>query len=318
MLEKNRFTKLYQSLFKDNADDRDKKHFAYWFAQLDLSGGKIFDSEDEMEQIRSRMAANLQKHTMAKNNSHIRPLWQRLTVAAGLLIVISALAITLLQSRQTSLSTITYNSYTTKAGERRIITLPDGSAITINNQTTLKVPISTNLKKREVFLTGQAFFDIKHNKLSPFIVHAGQLNVQVLGTSFDVRRYANETSSKVTVASGMVGVLTSDGKKVYMLLPGKQLIYFNNTGKIITQYTDTVSATGWRQGKLIFNNEPVSDVCRVMENWYDVHIVINNKILAKRRISLHQQNENLITVLQTIANATGCKFTLNGRVVHIY
>ncbi|HEY0176676.1 MAG TPA: FecR family protein, partial [Pedobacter sp.] len=107
----------------------------------------------------------------------------------------------------------------TKAGEQKIITLTDGSRIILNNASKLTYPSVFSRNKREVYLSGEAFFDVKHDSSRPFLVHASHLKVQVLGTSFNIKSYQADHHTTVSVATGKVGVNSNRPSDTYMLLP---------------------------------------------------------------------------------------------------
>lgn len=199
------------------------------------------------------------------------------------------------------------------------IKLSDSTTVMLNAASKLKYPDHFNGKTREVYLEGEAFFDVAHDAGHPFIVHTSQLKVNVLGTSFNVKDYHAENEITVTVASGKVGVMTSKhGSKTFMLLPGQQL-HYNTTDQLINQSrVDVNDIASWQSGMLIYHNETLENISRQMERWYDVKFEFKNEAVRHMRFNLKQKNDRLENVMQTLKFAGGFRYTISGKTVSIW
>ncbi len=315
-----KFNTLFRSLFDNGATGRgdDKKIMASWFSQLDLSQGKIFDDQYEMQEIGERMERNLRDHIIpsVRRNGILRFPYRIPAVAAAMLILVTAGWWFFSGSRQ--IGKITYLESSTGTRERKILTLSDGSKITLGNSSHLKFPKVFTGRSRDVFLDGEAFFDIVHRKSQPFSVTVGKLKVQVLGTSFNVRSYPSDKTAEVVVASGKVGILAPSVKTAWMVGPGDKLSYTLQTGKVILSKVDPADYTSWQTGELVFHNEPLSEICTRLERWYGVTITIRTGSLKSKRISLRLKNERLNTVMKMLGIAGGFEYRFYGDIVTIW
>lgn len=188
-------------------------------------------------------------------------------------------------------------------GKTLKVTLPDGSSIWLNAGSSLTYPHSFSGKTREVVLKeGQAFFDIKHMTDKPFIVHAKTLNITVLGTSFDVKAYHNDPDIKVTVKTGKVGVTMRDKpeRPALMLLPEEQAVVPQKTEHIQVSEISKPAIAPWKDNRLVFEDELLSEVFHALERKYKQHIVIEKADLAAEKISLTLDDQPVHDVLKVL------------------
>jgi transmembrane sensor len=188
-------------------------------------------------------------------------------------------------------------------GKTLKVTLPDGSSIWLNAGSSLSYPDSFRGKTREVVLReGQAFFDIVHKTEQPFIVHAKTLDITVLGTSFDVKAYENDADIKVTVKTGKVGVKLRDKPETpaLMLLPAEQAVVPEKTAKIHVSEISKPAIAPWKDNRLVFEDELLSEVFHALERKYNQHIVIEKEDLTNEKITLTLDNQPMTDVLKVL------------------
>lgn len=313
--EQNSLKTIFQRIFTGTASRKEKKRIARWLSDLDISEREL--TFDEVERQRLQFQVNFQQHI--NNQPREKAMFRFSTwisVAAAAIIIITTGMFFLMRPQRDK--EISYTIAFAGAGERKIVTLADGSKITLNNLSRIKFPQVFTDSIREVYLEGEAFFQVAHNKKKPFIVKTGKLRVQVLGTSFDIRNYRDEDKIDVTVSTGKVGVVASGKKEYNMLTPGQQLSYDRTTGRM--DQSDVVSEdySSWQHGELIFRNEPLEVICKRLERWYGVKIAIRKPALKSRKISLEQKNENLQNVLKMLAIVGGFKYEINDKDVSIW
>ena len=189
-------------------------------------------------------------------------------------------------------------------GKTLDVKLPDGSHVWLNAGSSLTYPKSFSSKKREVILKeGQAFFDVVHQSERPFIVHAKTLDITVLGTSFDVKAYRNDPDIKVTVKTGKVGVTLIDkpDQPALMLLPEEQAIVPEKVTKIQITEISKPAIAPWKDNRLVFEDELLSEVFRVLERKYDQHIIVEKEGLSSEKISLTLDNQPMTDVLKVLS-----------------
>ncbi|SKB84486.1 FecR family protein [Sphingobacterium nematocida] len=161
---------------------------------------------------------------------------------------------------------IQYATLQTPRGGQYRLTLPDGSKVILNAESTLRYPNSfVNLKNREVSLSGEAYFEVAKDKQHPFIVLSAQQKIEVLGTHFNVSSYHNEETTLTTLVEGSVRVNNS------ILKPNQQSVL--KEGQIRIREVDVEQAIAWKNGYLMFDDEPLYSIMQKIERWYDVEVV---------------------------------------------
>jgi ferric-dicitrate binding protein FerR (iron transport regulator) len=191
---------------------------------------------------------------------------------------------------------------TVPKGVRSKVTLPDGSTVWMNSGSKLQYPVNFNEKTRNVKLSGEAFFEVKKNPAWPFKVEMGRIGVIVKGTSFSCMAYPEENIIETTVLTGKVGI-TSKGKtekEFEMLLPNAQLIYYKKDNTYVKKVVDASRYMAWRNGKLVFNDEPFAQVIRKINNWFNVKIEIQDKELLDYKYKATFENESLYQILELL------------------
>lgn len=189
------------------------------------------------------------------------------------------------------------------AGEKATLTLPDGSSVWLNSESSLTYYNDFNKGKRNVFLNGEAFFKVESDKKHPFTVHALDMKVTATGTQFNVMAYDNEKHLQASLIEGIVKVETD--KKFYRLKAG-EMISVNKESKKITQQkiNNELAILGWREGKLTFKNEPLSDLVRKFERFYNVDIELGQG-LGNIRFSGTLQYESIDELLNILHETEG-------------
>lgn len=173
-------------------------------------------------------------------------------------------------------SGLLYNTIHTPRGGQYQLILADGSKVWLNASSSLRFPTTFTGKDRSVILTGEAYFEIARDKDKPFHVTTGNMQVEVLGTAFNVMAYANEAAVKTTLLEGSVRISTDDAKT--LLRPGQQATLDNKTSQVRVGEPDVDDAVAWKNGVFQFNGDDVGTVMRQLERWYDLEIVYEGKV----------------------------------------
>lgn len=170
---------------------------------------------------------------------------------------------------------------------------------------------------REVTLQGEAYFEVAKDKVHPFIVRTrDNINVQVLGTSFNVRAYADEKDIEVVLETGVVRMKTS-GQEV-MLKPGEMSCYNTQTRNMDKQSVNTANYTGWRKGQCIFIRKRIEDIFKELARWYNMEVFYRNE--AAKNIVFSgsiKRYDSIRPLLEAIEIAGGIKFEIKGNVLVI-
>src|SRR5688572_861012 len=218
---------LYRKVFQGVASPGDKEKLVQWLAGLDMPREDISEATLADEQRRSRLALH---QRFNGRQARVRPFRPWMAAASVAAVLLTWLAVWKINSRPAvKIPGTQYADIYTKAGERKIVTLQDSSRIVLNSGTHLRYPLNAGNQAREVYLEGQAYFDVRPDNEQPFVVYAGQLEVRVLGTTFDVSNYTEDKDAAVTVASGKVAVALP-AAAAHTLTPGEQLTYDKQNG----------------------------------------------------------------------------------------
>ena len=204
-------------------------------------------------------------------------------------------------------------------GSRVHFKLPDQTQVWLNSGSSLEFPINLNKQRqRQVKLTGQGYFEVTHDAQHPFLVETGELNIKVLGTSFDVSSYSNDKIMSSTLEDGCIVLLNPNGKEIGRLVPGEQASLNKETRELLVQKVDTRLITSWKDGRLIFKNTPLADVAHKLGRWYNCSVVVSPKLLnSDIQYTATIQDETLGEVLQMIEISTSVKTKIKDRNVTI-
>lgn len=201
-------------------------------------------------------------------------------------------------------SKITYNTLTVPRGSNPMqLQLADGSKVWLNVASSITFPSSFKGNIRKITMTGEAYFEIAHDVLHPFVVSNGSNEVRVLGTHFNVNAYSDEPALKVTLIKGLVEVDHS-----LVITPGQQAVVVNNKPTLNT-HPNLNEVMAWKNEEFIFNSFDVSTILRELSKWYDVDIEYKSTIPKGHYSGIISRSNKLSQVLQ-ILEAGGIEFQI--------
>ncbi|OOQ59760.1 FecR family protein [Mucilaginibacter pedocola] len=200
-------------------------------------------------------------------------------------------------------------------GSRTRIMLQDSSVVYLGPDSKLRYPEQLNGATREIYLEGEAFFEVKHESKRPFIVHTGNAQTQVLGTSFKIEAFANQQLA-VAVATGKVSVgyrgQNHQIKSIAVLTPGKKVNWDPVTHQSGITTLATGDINGWKDGNLAFTDARLDDIALCLERWYNAKIIIKGDKPKAYSLSLNVNGKAPINLaLDAITGATGLKYSIN-------
>lgn len=205
-------------------------------------------------------------------------------------------------------------------GERKNFQLPDGSVVILNAGSKMHIDERYGVSTRDIYLEGEAFFDVKHNKALPFIVHTAAMDVKALGTAFNVKAYPGEKMTETSLVRGLVEVTLKEGKNQKVLLHPNEKVQW----KLPDAETDAVEAAAkekkillppslvqnltktdrneikeiaWTENKLIFADEAFADIAILLERWYGVKIAFADEVTRNYRFTGIFEKEEIGAVL---------------------
>ena len=170
-------------------------------------------------------------------------------------------------------------------GQTGHLFLFDGTEVWLNSGTKFKYPNKFNQNERNVFMEGEAYFKVAPNKHLPFKVKTGKLEVEVLGTSFNLSAYPSEPTQSVFLDEGKVQINDMVGHKIGDIIPGQIAVKTDGNSSIQVQNADSYFYTSWKDGKITFSSEKLSDIAKKMERWYNVEIRFSQESLKDYNFS---------------------------------
>ncbi|WP_165731454.1 FecR family protein [Polaribacter sp. 20A6] len=199
---------------------------------------------------------------------------------------------------------LVYNELNVPYGKTFALILSDGTEVHLNAGTTLKYPVNfLNGQNRQVFLTGEAFFKVSKDIEHPFIVESNDLNIRVLGTSFNVSSYSENKNISTVLVEGAVRLYGKDElyseEKSKLLQPGKKAEWDKENQKITIQKVNTSFYTSWIDGTLVIEKLRFPEIIKRLERHYNIKIINNNKELDNQVFTATFQVENIQEVLES-------------------
>lgn len=195
----------------------------------------------------------------------------------------------------------------TLAGGKANFQLPDGTSVWLNFESRLRYPLDFAGDFREVELEGEAFFDVAHDPGQPFRVKAGGLGVLATGTEFNVLAYPDDKTIETTLISGAVTIqrmTAKDPVSLYGMIPGQYATLQKDDHKLSITNVETEKYTAWKEGKIIFDNDPIDQVFERLSRWYNVEFDLKDPRLAEYTYRATFIDETLSQVLELMALAT--------------
>lgn len=163
-------------------------------------------------------------------------------------------------------------------GKQTCLTLSDGTRIWLNSGSSIQYPSAFRGKSRNVTLQGEAYFEVAHNKSMPFIVHTSDVNIKVLGTSFNLSSYADDDVTRLTLEKGSVSIIrTTDGKELARVIPGQMATYSKPNQALKMEVVDTRLFSSWKEGQFKFRKMSFEEIAKKLGRQYNVRFVFINK-----------------------------------------
>ena len=323
--------KLLRRYIMEKANRKERREVASW----------INESQDNLERFASMKAEHVFSgfpDTILPEKRPIRPMLVH--IAAALSIPLLAGAIWLLLSRNeareqsadaTRQMEILMNqnsgdvTYIANPGTKSLVILPDSSVVRLNGASKLIVPSRFAAGSRELFLSGEGYFDIRHHEDWPMNIHTSKgVVVKVLGTTFDLSAYDNDDNIKLTLIEGKVLVREEKTGSEHEVRPNQQISIASRTGELdkplprpVIKRADIQQSTGWINGELIFNNTAMPEIVKQLERWYGVHVHIVDKEILDYRLTATFTTESITRVLDLIKFSSMLQYEINGTDVYI-
>jgi transmembrane sensor len=275
---------------------------------------RAWRTDDEWNRLRERISA-AKDVAAAPRSPFRRPIvW---AAAAATLVIAAALG-SRASHREPALAAAIEQVATTGVGERLTVHLDDSSRVTLGPRSTLRYAVSG--VRREVRLDGIADFTVSHDATRPFVVRAKNAVVVDVGTEFVVRAYAADSTVEVAVTSGIVALSGTATPSIELRAGDAGRVTADGTPALapaLAAASSTRSMAAWMDGRLVFDDAPLSIVVAELSQWFDVEIRVTDARLARRRVSAVYSQPSLAGALNALTATLGARYERAGRVITI-
>ena len=207
-----------------------------------------------------------------------------------------------------------FNTLVIPVGGLYELELSDGTRVWLNSVSQLRYPVQFMGKERKVYLSGEAYFDVKTDSLRPFVVESEGMDVRVYGTEFNVTAYQDE-KLRTTLVQGKVGIKV-DGEKELLLRPGQMAEYDAQTKHLEVQEVNTYLYTAWIEGTFAFKDETIEEIMGRLSRWYDLNVFYANEEVKKQLYDgIIPQVKDFEDVLRMIEGTATIHFEIKGNTV---
>lgn len=194
------------------------------------------------------------------------------------------------------------------------LTLADGTQLTLNRGAQLIYPERFEGKTREIFLSGEAYFDVAHDKKHPFIVRAGDLKIKVLGTKFNIEADPDQQTITTTLLEGSIEVESQFSCQRIRMTPNQQLAYNSQSGEMkLTNLIDSNASVRWKDNIWVLRQTPFTQICHRLEQMFNTKIIImSDKLAGKKFTGEFRYGDSLESILEVIQITTPFTYEHNG------
>ncbi len=306
-----------------------------WIASGNYSDSNIPSKQDiKWEELKLSLQSEIE------TGSNIKKSIFRILRTAAIWVALVSLGsfATWLMLKEKPTSTNPYCIIQTPLGSKMRMELQDGTVVWLNAGSSLKYPVNFSDKQRDVYLSGEAFFNVASNKEWPFVVHTNELNVKAVGTAFNVKAYPNEKSVTTTLVEGIVKLENSEKNFSYTLKPKQELVFLKDNANpepaesakkdadiakeqsstisqvenaVIKDEVNTEATISWKDKRWIIQGETVDKLAVMLERRYNIKINILSEELGAFKFSGTIENETIEQVMDYLRYTVPVKYTLN-------
>lgn len=223
---------------------------------------------------------------------------------------------TLIYDKEEKNEQVEYHTIRVPRGGEYNLQLADGSKVYLNAGSSLRYPVRFAGERREVVLTGEGYFEVAKDTARPFVVKAGEIDVRVLGTAFNVNAYPERGIVATTLVEGSVQVNYKAGQQV--IRPGMQLVYDKQNGKAEVSAVDTEMYTSWKDGYYYFKREPLEHIMEVLARWYDLNVFYRSQDLKRMEFGGRlKRYDDIGYLLKKMEETQDIEFIIKGNTITV-
>ncbi|MBN1599481.1 MAG: FecR family protein [Bacteroidales bacterium] len=238
------------------------------------------------------------------------------SVAASIVLIISFIASVIMIN--SGVFETYYSENIAPAGQKSQVILPDGTMVYLNSGSAIRYSSFFNKKNRSINLSGEAYFEVTRNPEMPFIINTRDIEVEVVGTKFNVMAYPDDNYIETVVAEGKVSVTELHNKTNVLLNANQKATYYKDSRLLVFAGSDPKTYICWKDNILIFDNENFAQIIKKLERWYGVTIYVTGRDSLEDRFTMTIKDESLREVLELIGMTTDIEYTINDKDVKIH
>ena len=214
---------------------------------------------------------------------------------------------------QVAMGKAEYNVLEVPRGGEYTVTLSDGTVVYLNSGSELRYPVAFGAERRDVFLSGEGYFEVAKDAERPFFVNADKLKIRVYGTSFNVNTY-NIANVENVLVEGKIGIQGNNAE--YTVKPGQLALYNREKGTMEIRDVDVRPYVAWKEHEFMFDNESLEEIMNTLSLWYDVDVFFQTASLKQLHFTGHLgRYEEVSHILDAISGVTQVKFSVKGRTI---
>lgn len=214
---------------------------------------------------------------------------------------------------QVAMGKAEYNVLEVPRGGEYTVTLSDGTVVYLNSGSELRYPVAFGAERRDVFLSGEGYFEVAKDAERPFFVNADKLKIRVYGTSFNVNTY-NIANIETVLVEGKIGIQGNNAE--YTVKPGQLALYNREKGTMEIRDVDVRPYVAWKEHEFMFDNESLEEIMNTLSLWYDVDVFFQTASLKQLHFTGHLgRYEEVSHILDAISGVTQVKFSVKGRTI---
>ncbi|MEM0940769.1 MAG: FecR domain-containing protein [Bacteroidota bacterium] len=313
---------LLEQYFLDNCTEEEKRAIERWRSSSEDEYEKLL-SEVSKREIENDIWNDLIPVINKGQDKKAIPLFNRVTGYAAAAIILCTVGFFSYRTFSDNFEvnemeqSLVLKAITTQRGEKRTVTLPDGSSIRMNYETEIQVPEKFEGNERVVYLTGHAHFDVARDTERPFIIYTKDTKTQVLGTSFDINT-KGENETEIVVTSGKVAFSEKGKEDNLVMLTLNDRAILGTDKSISINKVNALRLTAWKDNQLIFDGKTLREIVKVLEPWYDIRIVVKDAALLDTDFKWSGDNPSLEILMKELSFAGRFGYQIEGKSVTIF
>lgn len=223
---------------------------------------------------------------------------------------------------------LVYHTLVASSGEQIHFRFNDGSKVVLNGNSEVRYRSDFGSGTRDLYLTGEAYFEVNHDHPVPFVVYAGNMRVKDIGTKFNINAYPADSFYEVAVSEGLIEITTAeeasdddDTEKTSQpvrISQGQKVEVEHSVGEMVISKADLHASLGWLNKRLIFDEEPLSEIVSRIERYYDIDVKVLDEELLTKKVTASFENEGMENVLKVLSLSLKANYNINGKKVELY